>query len=468
MTYREMAMKLAEGDGNILFKSPIVPMEEVDRAAAPLSSYGGSPSYAGLQPMEFTGYRQDEKAWHETCYLHTNLNPPDLMAISGPDMLKFMSKYFGNTFNDGFPVGKCKHGIMLNEEGYVMMHGLILRSEENEIQAFFLNPWLQYCLDTCGMDVSYRNISETMFIYQLGGPTSLQIVEAATGENLHDIKFVHHRMSKIAGKDVRIARMGMAGSLAYEIHGRVEDALPIYEKVMKAGKKYGLVRMGSMAYNMTHWENGFPNYGVDFLSPWFEDKGFKAWAEKSGSFIFDFGMDLSGSMGQDIRLRYRNPIECGWGRTVNYNHEFIGKEALEHIKETSRVMVTLEWNVEDILDIHRNQLTPGEEPYADISEPDDISRGITPPYHADQVLSADGDCIGISTGRMLSWYYRSMISIAAVEPAYAEIGKELYVLWGEPGTRQKKIRAKVAQYPYLQTDRNEKVDVESIPVGTMD
>lgn len=61
-----------------------------------------------------------------------------------------------------------------------------------------------------------------------------------------------------------------------------------------------------------------------------------------------------------------------------------------------------------------------------------------------------------------------MISIASVDPEYAKMGTEVYVVWGEPGTREKKIRAKIARWPYFDTDRNQKVDVSKIPVGTMD
>jgi glycine cleavage system aminomethyltransferase T len=130
-------------------------------------------------------------------------------------------------------------------------------------------------------------------------------------------------------------------------------------------------------------------------------------------------------------------------------------------------MVTLEWDVEDVLDVVRSQFQTEQEPYADISNPDDFSYGF-PTYHADMVVNENGDEIGMSTGRMLSYVYRSMISIASVEQEYAELGKDVYVVWGEPGTRQKKIHAKIARWPYFDTDRNQKVDLSKIPQGTMD
>jgi glycine cleavage system aminomethyltransferase T len=67
--------------------------------------------------------------------------------------------------------------------------------------------------------------------------------------------------------------------------------------------------------------------------------------------------------------------------------------------------------------------------------------------------------VGISVGRGVSVYYRRMISLAFIDPKYAEIGRELTVVWGTVGNPQKEIRAKVARFPYFDEDRNNEVDV---------
>ena len=43
-----------------------------------------------------------------------------------------------------------------------------------------------------------------------------------------------------------------------------------------------------------------------------------------------------------------------------------------------------------------------------------------------------------------------MISLAFISAEYAKEGTELEILWGTPGTRQMKVRAKVARFPYNQ------------------
>ncbi|MDH4564418.1 aminomethyltransferase [Pseudomonas taiwanensis] len=450
--------------------SPVIPVDErsVTSHMVHFVSYASNPILAGLQPLEYTGWRDESLSWHDSSYIHANLNPSPTYRFWGPDSIEFLKKYCGNSF-EKFPVGFAKHGIMLDEQGRIMVDGLLVRREEDYI-TYWMNPWLQYCVENSDLDVQGEDVTGKVFMFQLGGPTCLQVLDAASGENLHDIKFIHHRMSKIAGRDVMILRVGMAGSLAYEVHGNVEDAIPVYEQILKAGVKYGLKRLGTPAYNMTHWENGFPQAYLDFPLPWFEHKEFAAWLrEREIGFLCDPEIvkdSLSGSVGQDFAARYRNPIELGWGKTINMDHEFVGKKAIEELKaKSSRQMVTLEWNKEDILDIHRSQLADPV-PYKDISSPEDLAFGGI--YPADWVLNDKGEQVGVSSGRMVSWFYREMISLCSIDEEYLSEGTEVWVLWGEPGTRQKKVRAKVARYPYFNECRNQKVDTSLIPVGTMD
>lgn len=172
--------------------------------------------------------------------------------------------------------------------------------------------------------------------------------------------------------------------------------------------------------------------------------------------------ELSGSMGTDIRLRYRNPVECGWARTIRLDHEFIGRAAIEReLKDPTRQMVTLEWNTDDVVDVYASQFKSAE-PYL-FMEPSHLSQHKgRHQLHADKVLKG-GKPVGVSSGRMYSYYYRKMISLCSIDAVHSGPGTEVGVLWGNPGTPQKEVRAQVARFPYLNENRNDAVDVASIP-----
>ncbi len=410
-------------------------------------------------PYEYSGWRNEVRSWKQSCYLHAGLNPPMAYRVSGPDAVKLFTDISVNSYAN-FPIGRIKHCIMCNEEGLIMMHGVLMRVDEEEFLTFFLAPYTAFKLATG----NYRAKGEfvwDVFVLQLGGPRALEILEAATGECVHDIKFGRQRMSKIDGIDVRLVRMGMAGTLAYEVQGNTMHVLGVYNALMKAGEPFGITKLGFHAYQMNHTENGFPQSFLHFPAPWFEDKGFMEFLGKMNMPKFKPAL-LVGSIGPDMRARYRNPIELGWGKTVKFDHEFIGRAALEkYAANPRRQVVTLEWNPDDVVDVYASQFRR-EEPYMEMEPVHFAQAGGRNALYADQVLK-NGKVVGISSGRTYSLYYRQMISMCSINTEHSAIGREVSILWGNPGTRQKEIRAKVARFPYLNENRNENVDVNTIP-----
>jgi len=167
-------------------------------------------------------------------------------------------------------------------------------------------------------------------------------------------------------------------------------------------------------------------------------------------------------MGTDMRLRYRNPVELGWEKMIKFDHHFIGRKALEkEVANPRRKMVSLVWNSEDIMDVYGSQYRHGE-PYMAMEPIHFPQENGHPVLCADQVLK-DGKLVGISSGRAYSYYYRQMLSLCSIDTEHSALGKEVSILWGNPGTRQKAIRAMVSRFPYLNENRNEHVDVSTIP-----
>jgi vanillate/3-O-methylgallate O-demethylase len=409
-------------------------------------------------PLEYSGWRNEVSAWKSNCYLHCGLNPSHAYRVKGPDALTLFSDICVNGFAK-FAVGSLRHAIMCNEEGLTVAHGVLERVAEEEFITHFLAHWTDYKLRTGKYDASGEFLRDG-FLFQVAGPRSLEVLEAATAECLHDIAFARHRMSAIDGKAVRILRLGMAGTLAYEVHGKLSEAPQVYDVLMHAGQPFGITKLGRMAYGMNHTESGFPQQYMHFLAPLQEDLGFMACqGEQARRRPRPL---LTGSMGEDPRPRYRNPIEVGWGRTVELDHDFVGRAALEREIASPRLqMVTLEWNSEDVLDVHASQFRPGE-PFEPMewSHPSQL-RG-RPHSHADQVLH-EGKLVGVSSGRIYSYTHRQMISLCSIDTKHGALGARVTILWGEPGARQKEIRATVARFPYLTEERNEQIDVSKIP-----
>lgn len=299
--------------------------------------------------------------------------------------------------------------------------------------------------------------------YQLGGPRSLEVIEAASGDDLHDVKFLGFKDTVIAGKNVTVFRIGMCGTLAYEVHGETEDCLAVYSALLEAREPFGIRKLGRNAYRVVHTEGGFPQINYHFpFSTWPGLMEFIARQEDVyglAPFVF------TGSAG-DVPYpeQFRSPIELGWSHMINFDHDFVGKAALEkELAHPKRAMVSLEWNHDDVLKTYHSQFNRDEactpmkwsedyDPYYGSSN-----------YHIDKVVDKNGNLIGLSSGRLFSPFYREMVSLCSLDVEYAKLGTEIELLWGEVGTKQMKIRAKVARFPYVDKDRKEDVDTSTIP-----
>lgn len=400
-----------------------------------------------IQPYEYTGWRDEQLSWEKTVYLHAGLSCAPYYRFQGPGATDFLKKYCTCTF-DKFAIGTGKHCITCDENGMITSHGMLFRMEENVYDSYFMLSLFAHSeMEKGNYDMETLDLTGTKYLFQIGGPRSLELLEKVTGEDLHDIKFMRFRQTSIDGKKMRIARMGMAGTLSYELHGDVQDSYELYDRIYQAGEEFGIRRLGWHTYMMEHTICGYPQTSYHFTCkiPGFPDN--------AGA--------VSGSVGRQA-TGYTDPYSLGWGFCVKFDHDFIGRAALEKMAAApKRDTVSLVWNKDDVLKVYESQFTA--DPNCPIDEPNDLAADYRVQIHQDKVLDSDGNEIGISSGRMMSLYYNEMVSQCQLDIAFCKEGKEVYVLWGEPDTKQIKIRATVERFPYYNENRNNEIDVATIP-----
>ena len=401
---------------------------------------GGAP-----RQWEFNGWKPESMSWKRSCYIHGGLSGPAQFLYEGPDAEKFLSSICVNSFAD-FKVGTAKHAIMCTEAGYIAGHGVLQKIADERFRLFVAGPWSRYQHSKTDLDVS--ETVEDNYLFQIAGPTSLQTLEKVCGEDLGDIKWLRYRQIRIAGRPVQIMRMGMAGTIAYELHGPVEDGQTVYQAVYEAGVEFGIERLGWLTYPVNHIEAGFPQQSWTFLVAAFADPGFLDYIERTKPLRFAYPT-FSGSWDpQDIAARFRNPFELGWGRTVRFDHDFVGRSALEaESRDPRRTIVTLAWDAEDVIDIYASHFRQGEE-YKYLEMP------VMPNYrsvlgHAD-VVRKDGRVIGTSAGIAYSYHFRQVLSHCVIDRSDSVVGNKVSIDWGDFGGRIKEVRATIARYPYLQ------------------
>lgn len=415
-------------------------------------------------PPEFTNWRDEQRAWkHDVALLELSYHMTEL-HLRGSDALPLLSKLGVNKFST-FPAKRGKQIVMSNSDGFMVSDSILFHEEEEFYRVVGNFPaidWVQFHAETGGYDVevrrddpsSYHSLADRdVFRIQIQGPNALELMRDVTDGSLPDIGFFHIGEFKIKNHNVRALRHGMAGEPGFEIYGPWYEQQAIRDIFEKAGEKYRMRKIGARAYACTSVESGWLSMYLPAIYTGSEMKPYREWL--TASHVEAIG-SLGGSYVSDnIMDYYIDPIEAGYGSLIDFNHDFIGRDALaEKIKNPKRKKVTLVWNKEDVADVMRTSLYPdGGLP----SKYFNLPYSIYSTFEYDAVLK-DGKNVGVSHSSCFTVNADAFISLAHVDLDQCEVGTEVTVLWGEPDSTRsavekhavRNVRAKVASAPYFQ------------------
>ena len=392
---------------------------------------------------DYTTWLDESLSWKETCYIG-DWSFLWQHRFRGPDVLRLFSDISVNSF-ERFGLGQSKHVIHTNRSGKVIHEGILTRFAEDEYVLHGRGGfWVRYNLERGNYDVSVKQ--EDWFIYQVSGPNAIKVLaKLDPATSFLDAKSMWVSPITISGHRIWALRQGMAGEIGFELQGPAAIGKEVYDAVIEAGQEYGIRKMGGRVAMINHLEACYPTIATDYIPAIFDDE-LADYLEYFRSAMPSFAQPayIAGSYpGREISEYYRSPIELGWGRNVNADHDFLGHEALVAEKENPRrVIRTLVWNAADVAEVYTS-LFRKEPNYTYMEMPRD-QRGF---MWADRV-ERDGALVGVATSRGYSYWFREMLSLATIDVDHGEPGSEVTVIWGNPGDPEKAIRAVVAPAPY--------------------
>jgi vanillate/3-O-methylgallate O-demethylase len=413
-------------------------------------------------PAEFSNWRDEQVAWRETCALFDQSHHMTDLYIEGPDVIRLLSDLGVNTFKN-FAVNKAKQFVACNEDGYVIGDGILFYHSENRVSLVgrpSAHNWVQYHAERGGYDVRLERDERTaanptgkrkLYRFQVQGPTALEVLTKANGGSLPEIKFFNMGDLTIGGREVRALHHGMSGAPGMEVFGPWEDAEDVRAALVEAGDDLGLRQVGSRVYATNTLESGWIPCPLPAV---FTGDGMRAYREWLPANWYEGTGSLGGSYySDDISDYYLTPHDLGYSPFVKFDHDFVGREALEQMTEPKRKKVTLAWNGDDVAEAMGTLVTKSDVPAAKYI---DLPLSNYSTWPNDKVLSG-GEMIGVSTFSGYSYNERSMLSLAIVD-VDVEIGAEVVLVWGEEGGGSRKpvverhvqteIRAIVSPCPY--------------------
>lgn len=431
----------------------------IRRAGSPvglLRNASFSPYSFPIAP-EFSNWRTEQRAWRESCALFDQSHHMAEIFVEGPDALQLFSDVGVNSFAK-FRPGTAKQLVSVGHDGNMIGDGILFYLAPERLELVGAQPalvdWINYRWEIGGYDARltrHENSADRVgppvfYRYELQGPTAPQIMEAVCGTSLPDLKFFHIADITIGTYAARALRHGIAGERGFELFGPWDEGEPVLAHLLEVGASFGVVRAGAKAYSTANLESGWIPRPVPAIFTTPEMAGFREWcgAARCGS--------LGGSLySEDISNYYVTPFDLGYGRIVNFDHDFVGREALAAAPTTRRTKVTLVWDADDVTEA-MGSIFGGDEP----AKYFDLPKARYALYQSDAILAGD-DLVGISMDCGYIHNDRAMVSLATIDLEYSAVGTQVTVLWGEePNStkpqvephRQVAIRATVAPAPY--------------------
>lgn len=267
--------------------------------------------------------------------------------------------------------GMGQYTVILDNNGHILDDELFFRVGTeflfipNSGRHTAISAWMQKHADG---DVEIDDVSDGYSILAVQGPHSGEIVSKVITRDIDSIKFFGFlELSpddfslSFEGRCI-ISRTGYTGEKGYELYIHPADAArEIFISLLEAGKPQGIMPIGLAARDTLRLEKGFMLAGNEFAGG-------------------------------------RNPIEANLGWCINWDHEFIGKEALLAFKQKTN--------------------------YETMAPLECMGKGI--PRHGDAIFKNETK-VGIVTSGTFSPCLKEGIALSYVNTMYATEGETLSI-----------------------------------------
>jgi aminomethyltransferase len=350
-----------------------------------------------------------------------DISPLFKYRLTGPDATRLVDRVITRDLRK-VSVGQVIYTPWCDEQGKVIDDGTVSRLAENVYRWTAADPSLRWITqNAAGMDVKIEDISESVSALALQGPTSGRLLANLVQDaDIANLKYFRVTTGTIAKVPVEISRTGYTGDLGYEIWVSSDDALKVWDALMKTGDAFDIHPAGMLALDVARIEAGLLLIEVDFNS------SKKALIEEQ---------------------RY-SPFEMGLGRLVNLDKtRFIGQSALAKEKKQgpAREIVGLAVDWPEVESLYEAVgLPPAVSPIA--------SRVAVPVF-------SNGTQVGKATSSTWSPILKRMIALATVKSESARLGSRLqFEITVE--ARRHRVGATVVKTPFFNPKRK-----TATPVG---
>ena len=343
-----------------------------------------------------------------------DVTPMCKYRITGPDAAKLVDRVITRRVDRIKPM-RAIYTPWCDHDGRVLDDGTVALLADGSYFWTAAEPqhgWLEAAGE--GLNVTIEDMTEKLCALSLQGPHARDVLSAAVGRDMSDLPFFGRADVTIGGTAVGISRTGYSGDLGYELWMPFDEALPVWDALIKSGEDYTLRVAGMEALDVARLEAGLIMAGVDYHS---------SRTARHPSLAV-------------------SPYEIGMDRLVDLDKPaFIGKRALMNEVAAggpATRLVGLELDLNVFEDAYLDLGYPIEHPLR-------AWRHVTP-------LTRKGETIGRATSGTFSPLLKRSIALGFLPVKHADVGSTVGIEWQIEETRQT-IPATVVPLPFLDLPR---------------
>jgi sarcosine oxidase, subunit alpha len=194
--------------------------------------------------------------------------------VQGPDAAVLLDRLYTNLMSS-LKVGSVRYGVMCGVDGMVIDDGTVLRLAEDRFLVLtttggaakildWMEEWLQTEWDQ--LRVHCTSVTEQWVTFPVVGPRSRDVIGAVFGGvdvSNEAFGFMNWRDTTLGGVPVRLARISFSGELAFEVYVNSWYAVAVWQRLLEAGRAYGITPYGTETMHVLRAEKGYPIIGQD-------------------------------------------------------------------------------------------------------------------------------------------------------------------------------------------------------------
>lgn len=189
------------------------------------------------------------------------------IIVKGPDAGRFLDMLYTNVMSN-LGIGKCRYGLMCNEQGFLSDDGVVIRLSEDSWLCHttsggadrihgWMEDWLQ--CEWWDWQVYTANVTEQYAQIAVAGPNARKVLESLGGMDVskETMPFMTFADGELGGIPARVHRISFSGELSYEIAVPASYGRALWEALVKAGAQHGVMPYGTEAMHIMRAEKGF-------------------------------------------------------------------------------------------------------------------------------------------------------------------------------------------------------------------